>query len=68
MIIKGLYKKDNNFITVFSDDTMYTIARNSGEWGFVKVGGTLATGQKFSKSDYEKFKKECTKVGIFTLF
>lgn len=67
MRVRGCYTKDSNFITLFSSDTMYTIARNTGEWGSVKVGGTFANGRPFTKADYERFKEECDNVGTFVL-
>jgi hypothetical protein len=35
MTVIGCYTRDDNFTTVFSNDVMYTIARNTGEWGSV---------------------------------
>lgn len=67
MRVRGCYTKDDNFTTVFSSDTMYTIARNTGEWGSVRVGGTFANGQPFTNADYEKMKEECDQVGTFVL-
>lgn len=67
MIVHGCYTKDSNFITLFSSDVMYTIARNTGEWGSVKVGGTLANGRPFTKADYERMKEDCDNVGTFVL-
>lgn len=67
MRVRGCYTKDSNFITLFSSDTMYTIARNTGEWGSVRVGGTFANGQPFTKADYERMKEECDSVGTFVL-
>ena len=43
-LIHGSYMGDENFITVFTDDTMYQIAQNSGEWAYRKVGSVLANG------------------------
>lgn len=34
MTITGAYKKDANFTTVYTEDTLYTIARNTGEWSW----------------------------------
>lgn len=67
MTVTGCYTKDSNFITVYSGDVMYTIARNTGEWGNVRVGGTFANGRTFTKADYERLKEECDNVGTFTL-
>ena len=30
MTITGAYKKDQNFTTIYTEDTLYTIARNTG--------------------------------------
>ena len=38
MRVTGKYEKDQNFIRVYSNNTVYTIASNSGEWGALKVG------------------------------
>ena len=67
MRVRGCYTKDSNFITLFSSDTMYTIARNTGEWGSVRVGGTFANGRPVTKADYERMKEECDQVGTFVL-
>lgn len=67
MTIIGCYTRDDNFDTVFSNDVMYTIARNTGEWRSVEVGDTFANGRIFTKADYERFKEECDQVGTFVL-
>lgn len=36
--ITGKYYTDANFINVCTDNTLYTIARNTGDWGCRKVG------------------------------
>lgn len=35
MKIYGSYTEDENFTTVFSNNTMYAIARSTGRMGFV---------------------------------
>ena len=67
MIVHGCYTKDENFTTVFSGGVMYTIARNTGDWGSVKVGGRVASGQVFTKADYNRLKEDCDQVGTFEL-
>lgn len=43
--IFGKYETDSNFTTVYCDNTIYTIARNTGDWGCVAVGQRTAMGR-----------------------
>lgn len=67
MLIKGYYKKDDNFTEIYTEDTLYTIARNTGEWNSVKVGSRMATGRILTKETFEAWKSECEKWGEFEL-
>ena len=66
--IKGKYETDQNFTTVYCDNTIYTIARNTGDWGCIKVGETTAMGQILTKEAYDKFASECGREGTFELY
>ena len=65
--IKGKYKTDQNFTTVYCDDTIYTIARNTGDWGSVEVGQTTATGHIITQEIYDRWASECESEGTFEL-
>ena len=65
--ITGKFEKDNNFITVYCDNTIYTIAKNTGDWACVKVGERTATGQILTQEAFDKWASECTEVGTFEL-
>lgn len=68
--LTGKYTKDQNFITVFPDsepNTMYTIARNTGDWNFIKVGQSCAYGE-ITQSQFDKWKSECPESGTFVIF
>ena len=67
MIIKGKYEVDSNFTTVYSNNTIYTIARNTGEWGCVSVGQMTAMGLVLTQEAYDKLSSECEKEGVFEL-
>ena len=67
MKITGKYTVDQNFITVFSDNKIYTIARNSGDWGSLAVGDYAHSGGKLTQEIYDKWLSECEKEGSFTL-
>lgn len=68
MKIKGRYEKDLNFICVYCDNTIYTIARNSGEWGALKVGERDRTsGNVLTLELYKEMESACEKSGTFEL-
>lgn len=67
MKVTGKYKVDHDFITLYSDNAMYTIARNTGEWGCLKVGDTSATGHTLTQEQYNMWCMQCTKEGTFNL-
>ena len=46
MKVTGLYYEDENFVNLFSGNTMYTLAQNSSSrWGGISAGGKNALGQ-----------------------
>lgn len=60
MKITGNYKKDENFTTVYADNRIYTIARNTGEYG-AAVGGVI------TQELYDRWSSECVETGTFEL-
>lgn len=67
MRITGKYERDYNFTTVYFDNAIYTIAKNTGDWACVKVGERTATGQILTQEAFDKWASECTEVGTFEL-
>lgn len=67
MTITGKYEKDSNFTTVYTENAMYTIARNTGDWNCVKIGERMASGHILTKEIFEAWKSECEKWGEFEL-
>ena len=67
MTITGKYEKDSNFTTIYSGNTMYTIARNTGDWACVKVGERTATNHILTQEAYDAWKNECAREGTFIL-
>lgn len=67
MKITGKYKKNDNFTIVYCDNTIYTIAINTGDWGSVAVGHKTAMGQILTQEAYDKWASECEKEGTFEL-
>ena len=67
MTITGKYYTDSNFIYLFKNATMYTIARNTGDWGSVTVGGCTAFGQKVTQADFDRWIANADREGTFEL-
>lgn len=67
MTITGVYKKDANFTTIYTEDTMYQIARNTGEWSYVKVNDRLPDGHILTHELFQEWKAECIETGTFNL-
>lgn len=67
MKITGKYYVDNNFIYLFKNTTMYTIARNTSDWGSVTVGEHTAYGQKVTQVDFDHWIANADSEGTFEL-
>ena len=67
MTITGKFEKDKNFIRVYSDNAVYEIARNSGEWSTLKVGECDRQGNKLTPETYKAWESACEKTGTFEL-
>ena len=65
--IKGKYICDENFTTVYCNNAVYTIARNTGEWGALHVGERSAMGPVLDQATYDKWVAEAEREGTFTL-
>lgn len=65
--ITGRYFVDSNFVTVYCDNTIYTIARATKEWASCKVGDKTAMGAVLTQEAYDKWAAECTKEKTFQL-
>ena len=65
--VTGKWKMDQNFIRIYSDNTIYEIARNTKEWACISVGSMTAMGHILTQEDYDKWASECKKEGTFYL-
>lgn len=64
--ITGKYYTDQNFINVCTDNTLYTIAKNTGDWGCRKVGEQTGFGV-FDQAAFKAELEQCNKTGTFEL-
>ena len=68
MILKNArYTCDENFTTVYAGNRIYTIARNTGDYGSVAVGERMAMGDVLTQELYDKWSSECATISAFEL-
>ena len=67
MRVSGKYEKNKNFTRVYSNNTVYEIARNSDEWSALKVGECDRQGNKLTLEQFKAWESACKKVGTFDL-
>lgn len=68
ILIKGPYDKDDNFTHVYSCDTMFVLARNSKDWGCVKVGERMYDGNILTQELLNRWRENAKyKTGIFEI-
>lgn len=67
MTITGKFSRDDNFTTIYTADTMYQVARSTGDWASVKIGGRMANGYILTPDLFQQWKAKCIKEGTFNL-
>lgn len=67
MTIRGRYEEDENFITVYADNRIYTIAKNSGNWSSVGTGERAYIGGVLTQKRFNELASACSKEGVFKL-
>lgn len=64
MIITGKFEADSNFITVYTENKVFTLAFG-GDWGSVDVPGYSAYYTPLTKEWLAAAAAECTETGTF---
>lgn len=64
-IIRARYEIDENFITVYSDNTVYTIARATHEYACKAVGDITATGVILTQNMFDGGEERAPLFGEF---
>lgn len=67
MKITGRYIVDDNFTTVFTNDTMYVIANNSCDWSCLHIGERTTMGILVNRELFNSLKEEATLTGTFEI-
>lgn len=67
MKISGKYTQDDDFVTIFSDDTMYTIDKGTLDCGTWHIGDVLPTGDVLTREAFDARREQCLDAGDFVL-
>ena len=67
MKITGKYETDNNFLYIYTKDTVYTLPHNANSWACRKVGELTATGVVLTQEWLDSQREKCVKEGTFEL-
>lgn len=68
MKIFGRYYVDQNFVTICSNGTIYTVARNSGQIGRVSIGEYMFNGRKLTQEGYDQIASKCNREKEFDFY
>lgn len=67
MRVEGKYTQDDNFVTIYTEDTMYILDKGTLEFESRKVGDELTSGETLTQGLFDKQKNLCENEGIFVL-
>lgn len=67
MKITGNYTQDDDFVMIFSDDTLYTIDKGTLDCEAWNIGDILPSGEKLTQELFEARKSQCTDEGVIVL-
>lgn len=67
MTIHGKYERDQNFTTIYANNRIYTIAKNTGSWSSVGVGECTFFGRVLTQEYFDELASACSKEGTFEL-
>lgn len=66
MIVTGRTYKDDNFVYLCTEDTLYTIARATGDWSSITVDPQNRKGY-LTREMFESYKANCNSEGTYEL-
>ena len=67
MRVEGRYTQDDNFVTIYTEDTMYILDKGTLEFESRKVGDELTSGEILTQEFFDKQKSLCENEGVFVL-
>lgn len=66
-IVEGCYEIDQNFLTMYTEDMIYTCSLNSGNWGGIHVGDFTHMGRKLTPEIFANMMSACKCSGAIKL-
>lgn len=67
MKIAGRYTQDDDFVTIFAEDTMYTIDKGTLDCETWHIGDVLPSGDVLTQETFDARKAQCQDEGDFVL-
>lgn len=68
LIVVGRESRDHNFITVYADGAIYTMARGCADWGVRRIGDTAACGGIVTADVYNTLASRASGIGVYALY
>lgn len=67
MRIEGKYTQDDNFVTIYTEDTLYILDKETLEFESRKVGDKIVSEEILTQEFFDEQKDLCENEGIFVL-
>ncbi len=67
MKIAGRYTQDDDFVKIYSENTLYTIDKETLDYAEWHIGETLSSGAILTKDQFDMEKTACANEGVFVL-
>lgn len=67
MKISGKYSQDDDYVMIYSKDTLYTIDKGTLDCDTWQIGAVLPSGETLTQELFDERKAQCTDEGVFVL-
>lgn len=67
MRIEGKYTQDDNFVTIYTEDTLYILDKETLEFESRRVGDKVASKEILTQEFFDEQKNLCENEGVFIL-
>lgn len=67
MRIEGKYTQDDNFVTIYTENTLYILDKETLEFESRRVGDKIASEEVLTQEFFDEQKNLCENEGVFVL-